>query len=153
MSVEVGQEAPDFVLEDQDRNDVRLSDFAGVKRVVLLFYPFAFSRICTGELCTIRDDLADFQGEGVQVLAVSCDHGLSLKAWAEQQGYAFPLLSDFWPHGEVARAYGVFEEAVGVPRRGTFIIGTDGVVGWKVEHGIDEPRDADAYGAALAEIS
>ena len=95
MPVEVGQEAPDFTLRDQNRQDVTLSSFRGRKSVLLVFYPYAFSRICTGELCEIRDDLPRFVGEDVQVIGVSIDHPHVLKAWAAQEGYRFPLLSDF----------------------------------------------------------
>lgn len=150
MSVEVGQEAPDFALRDQDRNIIRLSDYRGTSRVVLVFYPFAFSRICTGELCAMRDDFSAFEGDDVVVLGISCDHFFSQAAYREKEGYPFSLLSDYWPHGEVARAYGVFDEKAGCAVRGTFVIGTDGIVTWKVVNGIGEARDLGAYQEALA---
>src|SRR6476659_9371133 len=103
----VGESAPDFHLKDQHGQVVSLQDFHGSKNVVLVFYPFAFSGICTGELCEIRDNIAALQNEHVQVLAVSVDHMFTQRAWAESQGYEFPVLSDYWPHGQVARAYGV----------------------------------------------
>jgi peroxiredoxin (alkyl hydroperoxide reductase subunit C) len=109
--------------------------------VVLVFYPFAFSGICTGELREIRDGLEDFEGDDIQVLAVSCDPMFALRAWADAQGYYFPLLSDYWPHGEVTRAYGVLNEATGAPIRGTFLIGRDGVVRWTLVNGPGERRD------------
>ena len=104
MAVEIGSEAPDFTLKDQDGNDVTLSSFRGEKAVALVFYPFTFTGVCEGELCALRDDLSDYEAAGVQVLAVSCDSRFAQAQWAEKQGYGFPVLSDFWPHGEVAKA-------------------------------------------------
>jgi mycoredoxin-dependent peroxiredoxin len=129
---------------------VRLADFADRKSVLLVFYPFAFSRICTGELGEIREDLDRFQNDSVQVLAVSCDAMQTLRAYAEAEHYDFPLLSDFWPHGEVARAYSVFEEGLGAAVRGSFLIGRDGVLRWRVVNGLGEARDLAGYRAALA---
>ena len=102
-----------ITLQDQNNQDVTLSSFRGERSVLVVFYPFAFSGICTGELTEIRDDLGRFVSDDVQVLTVSCDAMFSLRAYADRDGYFFPLLSDFWPHGEVARAYGVFDEAAG----------------------------------------
>src|ERR1700759_1464865 len=108
MTVEVGSQAPDFSCKNQDGDTVSLSDFRGKQAVLLVFYPFAFSGICAGELCSVRDDLSSFQNDDVQVLGVSVDTTWSLKAWALQENYQFPLLSDFWPHGATAESYGVF---------------------------------------------
>src|SRR5665811_2637675 len=102
----VGQVAPDFTLKDQQGRSVSLSDYRGIKNVVVVFYPFAFSGICTGELCEIRDNLGDFESDDVQVLAVSCDHMFTQRAWSDAEGYFFPMLSDYWPHGATAQAYG-----------------------------------------------
>lgn len=153
MAVEVGDKAPDFELKDQHGTPVKLSDFAGEKDVVLVFYPLAFSGICTGELCAIRDELPTLGGEDVQVLAVSVDSVFALRAWTEQEKYQFPLLSDFWPHGGVAQSYGVFDAEKGLARRGTFIIDKAGVVRWKVDNAIPEARDLEAYRKALTELS
>src|SRR5215475_11804612 len=128
MAVDVGSEAPDFTLNDYNREKVTLSSFRGQKSVLLVFYPFAFSGVCTGEFCQIRDELADYQNEEVQILGISVDNVHALKAWAKQEGYEFPLLSDFWPHGEVAKTYGVFNEPAGMSNRGTFLIDKSGVV-------------------------
>lgn len=152
MSVELGDAAPDFTLRDQHGQDVSLSSFRGEKTVVLMFFPFAFSGICTGELCEVRDNLADFTADGVEVLAVSCDHRYSNRAFADREGFMFPLLSDFWPHGEVARAFGVFNDSAGAAERGTFVIDREGVVRWMVHHGIGEARDLTAYREALAGV-
>jgi peroxiredoxin len=148
--VQIGDVAPDFALRSQHGEPVQLSDFRGVKSVVVVFYPFAFSGTCTQELCEIRDDLARFQNDSVQVLAVSCDAVHTLRAFAEAEGYQFPLLSDFWPHGEVARAYGVFNDKIGVAVRGSFLIDQDGVVRWSVVNGLGEARDLAGYHEALA---
>src|SRR5919108_2392653 len=143
MAVEVGDSAPDFELKDQHGAPVKLSDFRGNKNVVLVFYPLAFSGVCTGELCTIRDELPTLGGDDVQVLAVSVDSMFALRAWSDQEKYSFPLLSDFWPHGDVAERYGVFDAGRGVALRGTFIIDTQGVVRWKVINAIPDARDID----------
>lgn len=150
--VQVGDEAPDFELKDSSGQPVRLSDYRGKKAVVLVFYPFAFSGICTGELCTIRDRIEDFRGDDVETLAVSVDAPFALKAYAQQEGYEFPLLADFWPHGDVAQRYGVFNEAVGAAERGTFVIDKDGAVVYSVHNGLGEARDDEAYAEALRGI-
>ena len=150
MSVDVGDEAPDFELEDQDRATVRLSSFRGRKNVVVVFYPLSFTGVCQGELCAIRDSIADFAGDDVQTLAISCDSGPVHAKWAAEQGYTFPLLADFWPHGEVARSYGVLDEASGLALRGTFVVDRDGRVVYKVVNAIPDARDVDEVKAVLA---
>ena len=152
MSVEVGSQAPDFTLNDYNKQPVTLSSFRGERNVLLVFYPFAFSGICTGELCQVRDELAAYEDENVQVIGVSVDTPFSLKAWAEQQGYTFPLLSDFWPHGKVATEYGVFNEAAGLANRGTFLIDTAGVVRYAEVNAPGEARDQEAWKKAVAEL-
>ncbi|KGN42481.1 peroxiredoxin [Knoellia aerolata DSM 18566] len=146
----MGTRAPSFSLRDQNGAEVALADHLGQRHVLLVFYPWAFSGICTGELTEIRDDLGRFVTEDVQVVTVSCDAMFSLRAYADRDGYFFPLLSDFWPHGEVARAYGVFDEEAGVARRGTFLIDPDGVIRWSLVSGIGERRDFSGYHDALA---
>ena len=148
--VDVGDLAPDFVLKDQDRNEVRLSDFRG-KNVVLVFYPFSFSGICTGELCEIRDDVTEFRGDDVQTLAISVDSLQVHGAWAKAEGFQFPLLADFWPHGDVAKAYGVFHEEAGAALRATFVLDREGKVVYKVVNQIGDARDhSDAVKALVA---
>ena len=141
MGIQAGDEAPDFELRDQHGQPVRLSSFRGDKTVVVMFYPFAFSRVCTGELCAVRDSLPQWQSDDVQLLAVSCDMMFSLRAFAERDGLEFPLLSDFWPHGAVASAYGVFNEATGAADRSTFIVDLDGMVRWVVHNEMPQARD------------
>lgn len=149
MSVEVGSLAPEFTLPDADRAPVSLLEFRGKKAVLLVFYPFAFSGTCTGELTALRDDVDTFQNEQVQVLAISTDPVPALKAWSDAQGFTFPLLSDFWPHGEVATAYGVLHAQGGMPNRGTFLIGLDGVVTFAEVNGPGEARDQSAWKRAV----
>lgn len=153
MTIEIGQEAPDFTLKNQHGEEIALSAFRGEKPVVLMFFPFAFSGICTGELSEIRENLPDLTGYGAEVLAVSCDHFFSNRAFADRDNYTFSILSDFWPHGETAKAYGTFNEKAGAPDRGTYIIDIDGIVRWKVENGIPDARDLGEYLKALASLA
>jgi peroxiredoxin len=146
--VDVGSKAPEFTLKDYNKQDVSLSSYVGQKPVLLVFYPFAFSGICTGELCQLRDDFSSF--DGVEVLGVSVDTPFSLKKWAEQEDFQFPLLSDFWPHGAVAQQYGVFNEKAGMANRGTFLIDTEGVVRFAEVNGPGEARDQEAWKKAVA---
>jgi len=148
----VGSVAPDFELKDQHGVKVSLSSFKGSKNVVVLFIPFAFTGTCTGELCAIRDDLAAFQNDDVQVLAISCDSPFTQKFFAEQEGYKFPVLSDFWPHGATAKAYQIFNEDLGCALRGTFIIDKTGVIRWAVVNGLGDARNNGDYKAAIAAL-
>ena len=150
--VDVGAEAPDFELPDQDRNPVRLSSFRGEKNVVIVFYPLSFTGVCQGELCAIRDEIADFSNDDTVTLAISVDSTATHAQWAKEQGYTFPLLADFWPHGEVARAYGVLQEDSGLALRGTFIVDKAGKVAFKVVNAIPDARDQDEYRKVLASL-
>ncbi|GIF37552.1 peroxiredoxin [Actinoplanes xinjiangensis] len=152
MPIDAGTPAPDFLLKDQNNQEVRLSDFRGRKAVLLVFYPLAFSRRCHGELTEIQENLADYTGDHLQVLTVSVDSVYSHKVWADQEGFEFPLLADFWPHGEVAAAYGVFDAERGFANRGTFLIDTDGIVAWAEMNGPGEARDQKAWRTALAAL-
>jgi mycoredoxin-dependent peroxiredoxin len=152
VPIDVGAEAPDFVLKDQNNQEVRLSDFRGSRNVLLVFYPLAFTGTCQGELCSVRDNLNDFVNDSVQVLTVSVDSSPAHKVWAEREGYQFPLLADFWPHGEVARRYGVFNEERGIANRGTFIIDRSGVVRFAEENPPGQARDQDTWRKVLATL-
>ncbi|WP_256104339.1 peroxiredoxin [Streptomyces sp. ODS05-4] len=140
-----GDPAPDLTLKDNHGRTVSLADFRGEKNVVLLFYPFAFTGVCTGELCALRDELPRFVNDDVQLLAVSTDSMHTLRVFAEQEGLEYPLLSDFWPHGAAARAYGVFDEEKGCAVRGTFIIDKAGTVRWSVVNDLPDARDLNDY--------
>jgi peroxiredoxin len=148
----VGQPAPDFTLRDQHGSTVRLSDFRGRKNVVIVFYPGAFSAICTDELGRIRDNPGSLADEGVEVLAISCDPLACLRAFSDQEAIGRPLLSDFWPHGEVAKAYGVFFEPRGFANRGTFLVDREGILRWSLVTSPGEPRDPREYDKALAAL-
>lgn len=152
MAPEVGTEAPDFTLKDQNHQDVTLSSLRGDRAALVVFYPFAFSRICTGELTAVREHLTDFQNDAVQVLAVSVDHPYALKAWSQAQDYRFPLLSDFWPHGKVAQDYGVFDDRSGKAVRGTFLVDASGMIRFAEVRATGEARDQDVWRKALAAL-
>ncbi|MEZ0068191.1 peroxiredoxin [Streptacidiphilus sp. MAP12-20] len=152
MAIEVGSPAPEFELKNQHGELVKLSDFRGEKNVVLVFYPFAFTGVCTGELCSLERELPSFQNDDVQILAVSNDSTPTLRVFSDKEGLEFPLLSDFWPHGEVSRAYGVFDEDKGCAVRGTFVIDKQGVVRWTVVNGLPDARDQQEYLKALQTI-
>lgn len=141
----VGDVAPDFALRDQFGQDVTLASYRGRKAVALVFYPFAFSGVCIGELTGIRDRLEELMTFGSEVLAVSCDPVFTLRALADRDALVFPLLSDFWPHGATATAYGVFDEQGGHPRRSSFVVDREGVIRWSVHHAVPDGRDLDDH--------
>ena len=147
----LGSLAPDFELANQYGEPVRLSSFRG-QNVAVVFYPFAFSGICTGELCEIRDNLGLFEDSNAVVLAVSVDSKFSLRAYAAQEGYGFDLLADFWPHGAVANAYGVFDAGSGMAKRATFIIDAGGKIRYSVVNPRGQARDFNEYRTALADL-
>lgn len=150
--IAVGEVAPDFTLNDQNNEQFTLSSFRGSRAVLVIFYPLAFTGICTGELCAVRDDLSTFQNDDVQVVSISVDSVYSHKIFAEREGYEFPLLSDFWPHGAVAQLYGAFNEQAGIANRGTFLVDKDGVVRFAELNGPGEGRDANAWREAIAAL-
>jgi peroxiredoxin len=152
MALENDTQAPDFDLANQYGEHVRLSDFRGVKPVVLVFFPLAFSGVCTGELCELRDNIALFQDSDVELLGISVDSKATLRAFAEQEGYQFQLLADFWPHGAVAKEYGVFLEEKGFATRATFVIDARGVIRASFITAPGEPRSLEEYRAALEEV-
>jgi mycoredoxin-dependent peroxiredoxin len=152
MALALGQEAPDFSLKDQHGVVVSLRQYRGKKNVVVLFYPFAFSSVCTGELAEIRDNVADFSNVSTEILAISCDSMYVLRTYAEREGLRFPLLTDFWPHGAVARVYGNFNEQLGCARRSTFIVDREGVLRWQVSNQMPQARDITAYRKVLSDL-
>jgi peroxiredoxin len=147
--IAVGQPAPDFTLKDQNNEEFTLSSFRGKRAVLIVFYPLAFTGICTGELCAVRDDISSFQNDAVQVVSISVDSPYSHKIFSEREGYDFPLLSDFWPHGAVAQLYGVFNDTAGIANRGTFLVDKDGIVRFAEMNGPGEGRDADEWREAI----
>jgi mycoredoxin-dependent peroxiredoxin len=141
----LGGPAPDFTLRDQFGQDVTLSSYRDRKAVALIFYPYAFSGVCTGEMAGIRERLAEFMTFDTEVLAISCDPVYSLRAFADADGLNFPLLSDFWPHGEVCRAYDVFNEAKGAASRSSYVVDRAGNVAWAVHNALPDGRDLDEH--------
>lgn len=151
MSLKVGDIAPDFSLTASNGQKVSLSDFRG-KNVLVFFYPFAFSGICTGEVCAIRDELPA-KSQDIVILGISCDPVYALTAFAKAENLDYLLLSDFWPHGEVSQKYGVFLSERGMSTRGSFVIDKSGVIRWLVINSPGEARDVNAYRAALANLN
>ena len=152
MTLLIGDKAPDFELVNQFGATVKLSDFAGKKPVVLVFYPLSFSGICTGELCELRDNFAQFQSADVELLAISVDSKFVQKKFAEEEKYEFSVLADFWPHGAVAKQYGVFIEDAGIANRATFVINKDGDLVAKFVTAPGQARNLDEYKRALASL-
>ena len=153
MSLAVGTQAPDFTLSDQHGEELTLSELVAEGPVALVFFPLAFSGICTNELCELRDNLSIFADSKVRLVGVSVDSVYTLKAWAEAEGYEFSILSDFWPHGQVSKQFGVFVEEAGIATRATFVIGADRKVLASFETEPGQPRDFASYKEALAAIA
>jgi peroxiredoxin len=145
-----GGRAPDFQTQNQYGEPVRLSDYAGRRDVVLVFYPYAFSQVCTSELAALRDrpDLL----EAAEFLAISCDPMFTLRAYDDAHHLGFSLLTDFWPHGAIATSYGIFDPDHGRAHRATFVVDRSGIVRWSVLNPLPEARNPDDYAAALAEL-
>ena len=149
----VGSTAPDFTLHDQNRQPVTLSDFRGAKDVLLVFFPLAFTGICQGELDQLRDHLPDFENDDNAVLAISVGPAPTHKVWATESGFLFPVLSDFWPHGAVSQAYGVFNDDAGVSNRGTFAIDRSGTIRFAEMKQPGEARDQRLWIEALTALN
>lgn len=139
----VGERAPDFALRTQHGDTVTRADLAG-EPALLVFFPYAFSGVCSEELSGL-----DAEDLGVAVLGVSCDPVPALSAFAHARGLRLPLLSDFWPHGAVAARYGVLDPERGCARRSSFLLDADGVVRWSLHHGIGEERPLEVHRAAV----
>lgn len=153
MTISVGDVAPDFTLLDQNNEEVTLSSLRGDKAVLIVFYPFAFTGICTGELCAIRDEKPIFSSDSVTTLTISCDTVYSHKIFAERENFGFPLLSDFWPHGAVAQVYGVFNHEGGFANRGTFLVDREGIVRFAEMNGPGQGRDPQDWRDAIAALA
>jgi peroxiredoxin len=150
--LEIGTEAPDFTLKDQNGRAVTLSDFRGDKNVLLVFFPLAFTGICQGELDEIRDHLPSYENGDTATLAISVGPPPTHKIWATHNGFTFPVLSDFWPHGAVSQAYGVFNDHAGFANRGTFVVDRSGVIRFAEMKQPGEPRDQSVWIDALAAL-
>jgi peroxiredoxin (alkyl hydroperoxide reductase subunit C) len=152
LMLSVGTIAPDFTLRDQNQQRVSLSAYRGAKNVVLVFFPLAFTGICQGELDQLRDHLPVFENDDSAVLAISVGPPPTHKIWSLESGFTFPVLSDFWPHGEVSQAYGVFNDAAGYSNRGTFVVDRSGVIQFAEMKQPGEPRDQMLWTDALAAL-
>ena len=152
MALENDTQAPDFELANQFGEHVRLSDFRGVHPVALVFFPLAFSSTCTTELCELRDNIALFANSSVELLGISVDSKATLRAFAEAEGYDFPLLADFWPHGAIAKEYGVFLPEKGFANRASFLIDIRGIIRASFITAPGEARSLAAYRAALEDL-
>jgi peroxiredoxin len=152
MALENDTQAPDFELPNQFGEHVRLGEFKGKKPVALVFFPLAFSSTCTSELCALRDNLAMFKTNGIELIGVSVDSKATLRSFAEAEGYDFTLLADFWPHGGVAKEYGVFLEDKGYANRATFLIDINGIIRASFITAPGEARSIAEYRAAVEEI-
>jgi len=150
--LQVGDVAPDFMLPDSDRTQIWHSEYVAGRLAVVAFFPWAFTSVCTAELCGVRDRLSELSNSAAATVAISCDATASLRELSRQQGFAYPLLSDHWPHGEVASAFGVFEPAIGASLRGTFILDGDRVVRWQVVNDVPDAREIDDYVEVLATL-
>ena len=148
----VGTAAPDFTLRDQNQQPVSLTDYRGKRNVLLVFFPLAFTGICQGELDQIRDQLPDYENDDSAVLAVSVGPPPTHKIWAVESGFTFPVLSDFWPHGAVSRAYGVFNDDTGFANRGTFVIDRSGIIRFAEMKQPGEARDQQLWTDALTAL-
>lgn len=145
----VGSVAPGFALRDQNNQLVELADLRRERRVLLVFFPLAFTGNCEGELGMIRDRLPDFDNDSVVTVAISVGPPPTHKVWSVAQAFLFPILSDFWPHGAVARDYGVFDDQRGYSLRGTFVIDRDGAVLFAHAAEPGAPRDDAVWDEAL----
>jgi len=152
MAVSVGDQAPDFELVDQSGDKVALSDFRG-KKALVVFIPFPFTGICEGEVCMLRDSMSDFAQLDAGVVVITCDTRPANAKWSADNGFDFPILSDFWPHGETAQAYGCFNDKVGVANRVTYVLDSSGTVRQIIATDqLGTARGHDAYAEALAAI-
>ncbi|QUR68043.1 peroxiredoxin [Mycobacterium spongiae] len=148
----VGDVAPDFTLRDQNQQPVALAGYRGAKNVLLVFFPLAFTGICQGELDQVRDHLPEFDNDDSAVLAISVGPPPTHKIWATESGFLFPVLSDFWPHGAVAQAYGVFNDKAGYPNRGTFVVDRSGIIQFAEMKQPGEARDQRLWADALTAL-
>lgn len=151
--LQIGDTAPDFTLQNAHGESVTLSQVVATHPAVLVFVPAAFTATCTGEYCELRDNIELFNDTHVQLLGISADSKFSLRVWGEQEQLDFPLLSDFWPHGAVARQYGVFLEEAGIAVRATFIVDGTMTIRAAFVNPPGQARPLAAYREALAALA
>ncbi len=152
MPAEVGAIAPYFSLKDQDGNNLTLDDLTN-RKTLLVFIPFPFTGICEGELCELHENLDNLSDLDTSVVVITCDTRYSNKKWAEDQGFDFPILSDFWPHGQISQKYGCFNDELGVAVRATYVLDSNRIVREMIStDSLSTPRDFQSYGEALQRI-
>jgi peroxiredoxin len=132
MAVGTGDRAPEFDLEVEGGDRIRLADYLGRRNVLLVFHPFAFTAVCEEEALDLQENLESFRNADTDIIFVSCDPAPARQAWREQLGAEYTFASDFWSHGATAKAYGVFNDQNGAPIRGTFLIDKEGTVVWSL---------------------
>ena len=152
MSISAGQTAPDFTLPNQDKKEVKLSDFAGKKNVVLVFYPLDWSPVCTNEHVCLVNDMKAFETLDAEVLGVSVDSVWSHKAFADKMGIKYSLLADFHPKGAMSEKYGVYLADKGITGRAIVIVGRNGKVAWIKNYDIPVVPDVKEVAAALGQV-
>jgi peroxiredoxin len=152
MSIAVGQTAPDFALLNQEKKEVKLSDFAGKKNVVLVWYPLDWSPTCTNEHVCFVNDLKAFETLDAEVLGVSVDSVWSHKAFAEKMGIKYSLLADFHPRGAMSEKYGVYLADKGITGRAIAIVNKAGKVAWFKNYDIPVVPDLKEVAAALGQV-
>jgi len=152
MAIETGREAPDVTVRNEEGEPLRLADFRGDRAVLLVFHPFSFTDICESEMSELADDLPRYRGADVELISLSCDAPFVRAAWKRELGHPFTYASDFWPHGDAARAFGIFDETLGCARRATFLIDRDGMVRHAVDNPIAERREQQSYHDAVARL-
>lgn len=152
VALDVGDPAPTFTAPTTDGDELDLAELRGAP-VLLFFVPYAFTVTCTGELRALRDRYAELTAGGTRVLALTCDTVFTLRTFAEAEGLPFPVASDFWPHGEIAEAYGVFDDQVGCALRASFLLDAEGRVAWSVVNQLGDARDVDDHLAAVDRLT
>lgn len=152
MAIAIGQTAPDFTLQNQDKKDVKLSDFAGKKNVVLVWYPLDWSPVCTNEHACLVNDLKSFEGLDAEVLGVSVDSVWSHKAYAEKMGIHYSLLADFHPRGAMSEKYGVYLADKGITGRAIAIVNKSGKIAWFKNYEILQVPDVKEVASALQQV-
>src|SRR5215813_3737573 len=152
MSIAVGQTAPDFALQNQDKQEVKLADFAGKKNVVIMFYPLDWSPVCTNEHACLVNDMKNFDQLDAEVLGVSVDSVWSHKAYAEKMGIKYSLLADFQPRGAMAEKYGVYLADKGITGRSIVIVNKAGKIAWVKHYDIPVVPDLKEVADALQQV-
>ncbi|MDP2012604.1 MAG: redoxin domain-containing protein [Actinomycetota bacterium] len=152
IGLAIGVQAPDFQLPDHRGGKVRLQDLREQRAVLLVFFPFAFTEVCSSEFRALQSKVKAFEHRGVTVLGISCDSPYALAEFATREQLTLDLLSDFWPHGAVCREYGVLLDDKGFAMRGSFLVNRKGNIVWSLLNGPADERDPREYENAIARL-